>query len=122
MGNYLTQQQLHSSINGGKGIEQWLGYYDNGGETILKWLRIYPENNTECTVMYVECYDQGDLEFLDLYAFTVVDPDEPYGLITTFRSVEEALAFSIAEYAALKDRFVGNGMIQEQYQNYLTSK
>lgn len=122
MSNYLTQAQLESSLNVGKGIEQWLGYYKEDGKAILKWVRIYPEKRNQYTVIYVECYDQGNLEFLDIYAFTVVDPDEPYGVINTFSSTEEAIAFSITEYGALKDRFVGDGKIQKEYLAYLNNK
>ena len=121
MSNYLTQEQLKAGLNAGKGIEQWLGHYEEDGETILKWLRIYPEKD-DYNVMYVECYDQGNPEFLDIYVFTVVDPDEPYGVISTFPTIEDALAFSASEYSALKDHFVGNGKIQEEYLNYLNSK
>lgn len=122
MSNYLTQDQLESSLNVGKKIEQWLGSYENGGETTLRWVRIYPENKDEYNVMYVECYDQGNLEFLDVYAFTVIDPDEPYGIISTFSSMEEAIAFTIDQYDALKDHFVGDGKIQEEYLNYMNNK
>lgn len=122
MSKYLTEEQLKSNLNAGKGIEQWLGYYEEDDETILKWVRIYSENTSGYSVMYVECYDQGSLEFLDIYSFTVVNPDEPYGVINTFSSIDEAVAFSIEEHSALRDDFVGDGMIQDEYLNYLNNK
>jgi len=120
MNDYLTKEQLKAKLGLGKAVEQWLGHYESDGETILKWVRIYLEKE-EFNVLYIECYDQGSIDNLDISDFTVVDPDEPYGLLDTFYSLDEAIDFSINKYDAAIDKFLNNGMIKE-YFSYLNSK
>jgi hypothetical protein len=38
--------------------------------------------------LYIESFDDGNKDFIDLYEFSTIDPDEPYGVIITFDSVE----------------------------------
>lgn len=121
MNNYLTKEQLRAKLSLGKAVEQWLGHYESDGETILKWVRIYSEKE-EYNVLYIECYDQGSVDNLDISDFTVVDPDEPYGLLDTFYTLDEAVDFSLNKYGAVIDRFVNDGMIEEEYLNYLNNK
>lgn len=83
MNNYLTKQQLKANFSLGKAVEQWLGHYEHDGETILKWVPIYPEKEAYM-VLYIACYDQGTVDNLDISDFTLVDPDEPYGVLDTF--------------------------------------
>lgn len=118
---YLRNEQLRANLNLGKAVEQWLGYYEIDGEIILRWLRVYSEKG-EYNVLYIECYDQGSVDNLNIYYFTVVDPDEPYGLIDTFNTPDEAIEFSLNKYNASINKFVNNGMIQEEYRNYLSGK
>jgi len=121
MNNYLKKEQVRSSLKVGKAVEQWLGHFSEGNDTVLKWLRIYREKE-EYNVMYIECYDQGNEDFIDVYDFTIIDPDEPYGAITSFSSIDQAIEFSKNEYGSLDDRFVTNGLIQQEYLKYLKQK
>jgi len=49
----------------------------------------------------------------------MVDPDEPFGVINTFSSISDALAFASLTYNATEDKYVSSGMIQEEYRVYL---
>ncbi|SHE76869.1 hypothetical protein [Pedobacter caeni] len=121
MNNYLTREQLKAKLNVGKAVEQWLGHYDSDDGRVLKWLRIYSQKE-EYNLLYIECYDQGGVDNLDISDFTVVDPDEPYGLLDTFNTPDEVINFSLDKYGAEIDHFVNDGMIQEEYLNYLINK
>lgn len=57
-----------------------------------------------------------------MYEFTIVDPDEPYGVINTFSSIDEAINFCVGEYRASEQKFEVGGMIQKKYLSYLKSK
>jgi len=121
MNNYLTKEQLKAKLSLGKSIEQWLGHYESEGETILKWVNIYSDKEGY-HVVYIECYDQGSVDNLDISDFTGLDPDEPYGLTDTFYTLDEAVGFSLDKYSAEMDKFVNNGMIQDEYLKYLNNK
>ena len=119
MKNYMTEEQLKSNVTLGKAVEQWLGYTKEEDYVVIKWLRIDKEKNQSYTVAYFECFDEGNSEFLDVYEFSQLDPDEPYGALNTFDSIDDALIFSTVTYNALNIKYVSAGMIQEEYRDYL---
>jgi len=119
MSKYLTEEQLKFNIGYGRAVEQWLGFEEEQESTILKWLRIDKERNEMFSVTYFESFDEGSHEFLDMYEFSMVDPDEPFGVINTFSSISDALTFASLAYNAAEDKFVSSGMIQEEYRVYL---
>jgi len=116
---YLTEEQLKTNLSLGKSIEQWLGYLQKEEYTLLKWLRIDKERDGNYSVAYFESFDEGNKAFLDIYEFSLIDPDEPYGVINSFSTMAEALDFTEVTYGALMDKFVSAGMIQEEYLAYL---
>jgi len=75
MRQYLTEDQL-KSIRFGRSVQQWLGSVEEDDYTILKWLRIDKERDGNFSVTYFESFDEGSEEFLDIYEFSIVDPDE----------------------------------------------
>ncbi len=122
MGHYLKEEQLKSSLRLGKAVEQWLTFTKEQDYVILKWLRIDKEKNDSYTVAYFESFDEGNFDFLDIYEFSLLNPDEPFGVINTFNSVEDALIFSKSTYDASNEQYVTSGMIQEEYRNYLSKR
>ncbi|TDQ12031.1 hypothetical protein [Pedobacter metabolipauper] len=119
---HLTIEQLKANLSLGKTVEQWLGYKDENSYTILKWISIEKEHHGEYSVAYIESFDEGNEDFIDIYEFSTLDPDEPLGIISTFSNIDEAIDFSLNEYGASVDKFVSGGMIQEEYLIYLNSK
>jgi len=119
---YLNEDQVKSRLKLGKPVEQWLGIREEVEYTVLKWLRIDKERNNTFTVAYFECFDEGNEDFTDVYEFSMLDTDEPFGLLKEFDSVNEALTFSIDTYQASFVKFVSGGMIQDDYLGYLNYK
>jgi len=118
---YLSSEQLKTNLSLGRSIEQWLSHQKHDDYTILKWLRIDKEKDSTYSVSYMECFDEGDEDFLDIYEFAPVDPDEPF-TINSFITINEALIFAIDKYQVSESRFVSTGMIQEEYKGYLIAK
>jgi hypothetical protein len=116
---YLSTEQLHASLSIGKAVEQWLNYTQNEQYNIIRWLRIDKESNGGYTVAYFESFDEGCTAVLDLYAFSSVDPDEPYGILQTFETISEAVNYCITSYHASAENFVAAGMIQHEYELFL---
>lgn len=87
----------------------------------MKYITIEKERNGEYSVLYIEHIDEGNEDFLDIYDFSYVDPDEP-AVINSFDSVEESLDFALNTHGASLDKYVSAGMVQEEYADYLRRK
>lgn len=119
---YLEQEQLKSNLNLGKSVEQWLGTETGNEYIIIKWLRVDKEADGNYTVTYIECFDEGNEDFADVYEFSTLDPDYPFGITSSFSSIADAIDFSVENYGASYSKFVSEGMIQEEYINYFKNK
>ena len=122
MARYLDAMQFKTNLRLGKAVEQWLSHYDEANYTIIKWLRIDKESDESYSLAYFESLDEGGKDCIDIYHFSLLDPDELGGVITTFTSTDDALEFAITTYKAFADKFVTGGMIQEEYRDYINSK
>ncbi len=116
---HLKIEQLRTNLSLGKTVEQWLGYEDQDNYTVLRWISIEKERDGTFSVAFIECFDEGNEGFTDVYEFSLLDPDEPEGVLRTFDTFDEAIDFSVAEYGAKSDNFVSQGMIQDEYLAYL---
>lgn len=119
---YLQNEQLRTNLSLCRIIEQWLGYKQEDDYILLRWISIEKESSASYSVAYIESFDEGSDDFVDIYEFSTLDPDEALGIVTTFSTVDEAINFSLNEYGAKMDRFVSAGMIQEEYRTYLNEK
>lgn len=119
---YLQNEQLRTNLSLGRTIEQWLGYKQEDDYILLRWISIEKESNANYSVAYIESFDEGSEDFVDIYEFSTLDPDKALGIVTTFSTADEAINFSLKEYGAKMDRFVSAGMIQEEYRTYLNEK
>ena len=119
---YLTYPQLNSVLILGKPVEQWIGSSKQPDFEIITWIRIDREMNGSYSVSYFEVFDNGNLDFLDIYEFEPCEPDQPYGLTHSFPTSDQALLFCIEKYNASDDKYVYGGMVQEEYRLYLQNK
>jgi len=118
---YLTPEQSIGALTCARAVEQWLPSVFNEDYTVLRWLRIEKTKHGECAVQYITCFDDGDDDFIDISEFSPVNPDEPL-MQDTFGSADDALGFAVQTYQADLCRFVGAGMIQEEYKGYLKDR
>jgi hypothetical protein len=118
---YLTAEQLQAALSSQKAIGQWLPSTLLKNYSILRWLRIDKINGPRYILQYIECFDEGNNNFIDVYDFSPINPDIPLKQ-DSFRSIENALNFAEEKYNAALNRFLLGGLIQEEYRNYLNSK
>lgn len=121
MSRYLIPEQLKTNLSLGKAVEQWLGHQQGDGYVILKYIAVEKERNGEYSLLYIEHIDEGNKDFLDIYDFSYINPDEP-AVINAFDSIEETLDFALNTYGASPDQYVPAGMIQDDYANYLNNR
>jgi hypothetical protein len=114
---HLPPRDALQALNAGRPIEQLLDDRLDEGDRIIRFVRIDKEATGEFAVALFESIDEGSAEMLDIYEFTALDPDLPYGDITEFESAEEAIDFCIADLGAVAGRFVNGGVIQDEYRD-----
>ena len=117
---YLTNEQLRSNLSLGRSAEQLLQPKKYDTYVKLRWIAIDRNRDSTYTTRYMECFDDGNENFTDIYEFSSVHPDEPE-VLNTFDAIEEALEFVTTTYGAQPGKFVTAGMIQEEYRDYLNS-
>lgn len=84
---------------------------------VIGFLRIEREGSDAWTVRVSEVFDDGQEDFIDIYAFGYPDPDVPFVVVRSFQSVEAALAYAVQDLSASLDRFVNAGVIQDEYKD-----
>jgi GH15 family glucan-1,4-alpha-glucosidase len=118
---YLMYEQIRANLSLGKAVEQWLLPKQFDNYTALRWVTIEKNRDSTYTARYAECFDDGDENFTDVYAFSFLNPDEPE-VVNNFDSIDEALQFASDTYSTRSDKFVTAGMIQDEYKDYLKSR
>lgn len=118
MTRYLNEDQLKTNLRLGRTVEQWLGASREEDYVILKWISIQKEGDQGYSVTYIESIDEGGEDFLDIYEFSAVDPDEPFVRTSTFSSIDDATKYAAHSYSASNIKYVSGGMIQEEYKDY----
>ena len=112
---HLTEKQAIGALDRGCPIEQLLVPSTTDHRTI-EWLRLSPQSSG-ITLVRHRVRDVGIADFLDVYEFPPVDPDEEPGEgmdLATYAGSAEALVASAA-YGARVDRWVNEGVLQDEY-------
>lgn len=117
---YLTQQEAGTLLNLGKTIEVFLGRNSEDKE-IVSWIGLQNSKNNRVEVSYYEVYDEGSLDWLDLYAFSFLDPDMDFET-KKFNNVEEAINHIKEKYNLPEPKFLNRGGIQDEYKKLLISE
>jgi hypothetical protein len=104
------------SLRGGRAVEQWLGLSTAPGASI-RFVRIDRQNDGTYAVAWFERLDEGSADNCDVYEFSPVDPDTPYGDVSTFASAEAALVCACEHHGAVPGRWLNAGMVQDEYRD-----
>jgi hypothetical protein len=67
---YLTEIEIRTLISLGKTLELFLGHPTDNKE-ILNWVSLTKGRNGQIDVSTYSVYDEGDIENLDIYSFTI---------------------------------------------------
>jgi len=114
---YLTRSQIQSALSRGRHVEQLLSPTTINGATVLRWIDLHPANDQFAIRLY-EVFDDGSEDYLDIYSFEPVNPDEE-PTPRSFDSLDDALSFAESSYTASRDRYVNQAVIQDEYADYL---
>jgi hypothetical protein len=122
MTNYLFESQVLSQLRTHRSIEQWLGHYRHGDKFMIKFVTLHNDHNEGCYCWYCDYEDVGDYDYCDIYSFYTLDEENEYGHRKSFSNIEEMLDYCYHELGASPLKFVGKGMLQDNYREYLQTK
>ncbi|MFF2148652.1 hypothetical protein [Kitasatospora sp. NPDC058190] len=120
---HLTPAFALSALQCGKQIEQFLGAIEIDGRPGLRWIALSP-GRAGITIYLSEVEDVGTDAFLDITEFPSLAPeDETWGReIAVLPTPEEALHLSERELAADPQRWVNDGIVCDEYQDFRTAR
>jgi len=110
---YLTEIEITTLLNLGKTLELFLGPSHDDND-VINWIDIGKGTKGIIELNTYSVFDEGDIDHLDLYSFSSVNPDEEFET-TEFETLESALTFIKDKYQLADLRFVNQGMIQDEY-------
>jgi hypothetical protein len=94
------------------------------GEQGVRWLSLIQRGHGVRVAVF-ETADQGSPTFLDLYEFAPLDPALALGEATkelTFDDLSSCLVALAASFPGIPLRFVNEGVIQDEYADFLARK
>jgi hypothetical protein len=119
---HLTIEQAETNLRLGKALEQWLERKPSQEGIVLRWVRL----DRESEAFEVSLYEAIETERAgyEIYGLYALAPDEDgasqqvFGVPTTgrFNSAEEAIEHVI-QLGGRIDRFVKDGLIQDEYRD-----
>lgn len=116
---YLLPWAIKSALNRGRPVEQFLGGFEHDGSPALRWLTLQPGDGGVTLLLY-ESHDEGGEDDLDLYDFSEVDGEQGDPAAEhSCATLEEALTLARTEYGANPDRWVNEGVSQDEYRDYI---
>jgi len=117
---YLRFSEAQFALNRGKQIEQFLGGYLADGEPAIRYAVVRPDDERIVATVY-ECFETPHPDFYDVEEFRNVEPDsDPEDFY--FDSLEEAVSFLTYRNGASADKFVNEGLVDEEYRDYRKAK
>jgi hypothetical protein len=119
---YLNDRDICLNLRNGRSVEQFLSKSVYETFPTIRFIRLDKERSGEISVALFEVYDEGNKDFLDVYEFPPIDPDEPDGQIITFSKPEEAVFYACNILGADIKKFVNDGLIQDEYKDLLDAE
>ncbi|MFD8754596.1 hypothetical protein ACFV0O_26950 [Kitasatospora sp. NPDC059577] len=118
---HLAPALALGALRRGRQIEQFLGAIESDSGPGLRWIALSP-GSTGITVYLSEVEDVGTDTFLDITEFPPLDPeDETWGReIAVLPTPEDALQLAERDLAADPERWVNQGIVCDEYQDFRT--
>lgn len=113
MSRYLPQNELQFTHKRGKAIEQFLGRESADGCFRVRWLEIR-HGIAGAELWHFEAQDFGSAESMDVYEWIDIGNDAPKAVFST---VSAALDFASEAFGASLDRWVNQGVVQDEYRD-----
>jgi hypothetical protein len=121
---HLTSVQALAYLRLGKTIEQWLGTRPDGSDIVLRWIQVGRDPEKGYIVTLFEGFEDARAaqSIYEIYAVEsdqdgAAQPVDAAGKESAFSDEEQALKFVEDRLGGARDRFVNQGMIQDEYRD-----
>jgi hypothetical protein len=114
---YLCDVDVLSNLRNGRTVEQLLPGRVEDASSIVRYISLERAGVDRWAVRLCEVLDIGNTDFIDVYVFPALDPDEPFGAVALFPTPEAALTHARVALSADPRKFVNVGMVQSEYQD-----
>lgn len=115
---YLTTDAAKQQLEWGKTIEVLLYYGKENGLNVIRYATLASNRDGDRIVMSVwECEDVGNLDYIDIYSFPFVEPDNEV-LKFDFEYIDE-LFDKVTELGGKLDQFTRQFGLQQVYEDIL---
>lgn len=121
---HLTPAFAIAALGRGRQIEQFLGGAVEGEASSITFVTISPRGNAFRLSVH-EVLDVGSADFLDVSEFPPIDEAEYVGegrSLGTAASPTDAIALAESIVSARPDRWVNQGVVSDEYADYLQSR
>jgi hypothetical protein len=115
---YLSETYAVGVAQTGSVIEQFLTPREESNYRVLRWVRVKKNRDGTYSVSRYEAFDEGHLDYLDLYAFSFVDPDSPCEESAGLPSINAAMKVAEEKFGADRRKYVNEGVIQDEYADF----
>ena len=116
---YLFKAHIQNAMRNRQSVEQFLRYTKIDGKKILSWLSL-KKRNGEYVLLHHKQHDEGSLDNVNIYHFKYLhlpkDSTEPQPVI--FTNLDAALNHASTHLGASNAKWVSEGMIQEEYNDF----
>lgn len=119
---HLIESFALGALHRGRPIEQFLG--PAGGPDVpgIRWVEVVPTRSGYKVVLHASA-DIGGEDFYDLVEFPPLDPedeDQAFGQeIAVVADARDALALAESHAGAVRDRWVNQGVAQDEYRDFV---
>jgi hypothetical protein len=113
MRRYLDSNEANTYLNLGRTIEVFLGRIMEDKE-VISYLTLLRKADGHIEMQLIDHYDEGNLEYTDIYDFSYVDPDMSFETIN-FGNLEQCKDFIRKRFHLDEIGFVNAGLCQEEY-------
>ena len=113
---HLITMDIASTLRRGKSVEQFIGQspVESG---YIRHVELRPSDG-EIEVWIFDVEDVGSEDYLDLYAFPYLDPDQDVP-VAIFPNADAALEYASASLTADPSRWVNLGVAQSEYLDFI---
>ncbi|MBF9252620.1 hypothetical protein I2I11_04895 [Pontibacter sp. 172403-2] len=120
MTRYLIEDEIITLLNLGKPVEAFIGRISDDQE-ILTWIGLEKSNENHVLLNIYEVFDEGNLDYVDIYDFSYVDPDLEFET-TEFSDFAGTIQFIKERFKLNEINFLTKGGIQDEYKKLILAE
>lgn len=118
---YLPREQLKLYLKMGREITQFVGIGEYFESKTFDWV-LMSGTEDNARIQLVRSVDEGDTYYCDVMSFSTIGEDDPEELKEFCGTLEQCLSWLERELGGSPDKFLGKGMIDQEYEVYVKNR